>query len=154
MSSTTRELRAEIDINAPVERVWAVVTDIDAMVQGSPELLGMTPLLRGGLRTGQQYIGWNKRGLVVWPTRNVVVEVEVFKRLAWDTKTSGARWIYELEPSDSGTRLIARRPIPGTLNPVGKAFAALLLGGGESHADELEEALATTIAKFKAIAEA
>ncbi|MBB1032521.1 SRPBCC family protein [Dietzia sp. SLG310A2-38A2] len=152
--STTRELRAEVEVDAPVERVWEVVTDTYVLVRSSPELVAMTPLLPGGFRKGQQYIGWNRRKLVAWPTRNVVIEFEPNKRVAWDTKTSGARWAFELQPTQTGTRLVQRRSVPGKLNPIGQIFAAMLLGGGPNHADELETALGTTLESIKAIAEA
>ena len=32
--------------------------------------------------------------------------------VAWDTKSSGARWIWELTPEGTGTRVVHRRPVP------------------------------------------
>lgn len=151
--NAARELHAEIEIDAPVERVWEVVTDTRALAQASPELLAMTPLLPGGFRKGQQYVGWNRRKLAIWPTRNVVVDFEPHKRVAWDTKQSGARWIYELEPTATGTRLTQRRPVPGRSPLVGRIFATIALGGNDGHADELEAALESTLTRLKAIAE-
>ena len=144
-SDPARELHAEVLIDAPAQRVWDVLTDLGAMVEGSPELVMMVPLLPGGLRPGQQYLGLNRRKLVVWPTRNVVVEVAAERRLVWDTTTSGARWIYELEPDGDRTRLTARRPVPRKLTWVGSVVAERLLGGAEQHADELEAALGSTL---------
>ena len=57
----------------------------------------MVPLKPGGLRVGQWYLGINRRKAVVWPTRSVVAVLEPGRRLAWDTRSSGARWIWELE---------------------------------------------------------
>ncbi|MCL2543727.1 MAG: SRPBCC family protein [Nocardioidaceae bacterium] len=153
MSDPTRELRAEILIDAPVERVWQVVTDTKALSAASPELIAMTPLKHGGFRAGQQYIGWNRRKLVPWTTRNVVVDFQPHRRLEWRTTTSGAHWVFELSPEGDGTHLVQRRPIPGRPTAVGKVFAAALLGGGKSHADELQDALSTTLAKLKELAE-
>ncbi|GAA3827450.1 SRPBCC domain-containing protein [Nocardioides panacisoli] len=153
MSNAARELRAEVVVDAPAERIWEVITDTRALAEASPELLTMMPLRRGGFRKGQQYVGWNRRKLVVWPTRSVVVEADPPHRLAWDTRSSGARWIFEIEPADSGTRLVQRRPVPNKLTGLSKAFAAVLLGGGEGHADELEQGMATSLERLKAIAE-
>ena len=69
------------------------------MPDWSPELVRMVPLKRGGLRVGQWYLGINRRKAVVWPTRSVVAVLEPGRLLAWDTKSSGARWIWELEPA-------------------------------------------------------
>ena len=74
----------------------------------------------------------------MWPTRNVVAVLDPGSTLAWDTKTSGARWIFELKPEGAGTRLIQRRPIPQRRTMVGRVFAIGFLGGKEEHDDELE----------------
>lgn len=151
--SADRELKASIHVDAPVERVWEVLTDFRNLADASPELITMRPLLSGGLRAGQQYLGINRRGWVFWPTTNVVVDLEPARTLAWDTPMSGARWIFELAEEDGGTRLTERRPVPKGLNPIGRLFAATLLGGGAGHADELEQALGTTLAHLKTVAE-
>lgn len=144
-SPATRELRAEVLVAAPPAAVWAALTDLSRMPEWSPELVRMVPLLRGGLRVGQQYVGINRRGVVVWPTRNVVAVLEEGRTLAWDTRTSGSRWIYELTPEGEGTRVVHRRPVPGRITLVGRAFAAVALGGVEPHADELEDGMARTL---------
>jgi uncharacterized protein YndB with AHSA1/START domain len=148
-----RELRAETTIDAAPEAVWAVLGDLDRMPEWSPELVKMLPLKRGGLRPGQWYLGVNRRKGVVWPSRNVVATLEPGKTLAWDTKTSGARWIYELTPEGSGTRVVHRRPVPEKLTLISRAFAPMALGGGESHADELEAGMAQTLARLKTAVE-
>ena len=83
----------------------------------------MVPLKRGGLRAGQWYLGINRRKAVVWPTRSVVAAVEPGRRLVWDTKSSGAQWIWELEAVEGGTRVVHRRPVPKAVTLLSKAFA-------------------------------
>lgn len=152
-SGAERELRAEADVAAPPERVWALLTDLSNLPDWSPELVRMVPLKPGGLRVGQWYLGINRRKAVVWPTRSVVAELEPGRLLAWDTRSSGARWIWELEPTDGGTRVVHRRPVPRALTGVSKAFAPVFLGGSAEHADELEAGMAATVAHLKAAAE-
>jgi uncharacterized protein YndB with AHSA1/START domain len=147
--SADRELEADVLVTATPERVWQVLTDFDRMPRWSPELVRMVPLKRGGLRLGQWYLGWNRRGAVVWPTRNVVSVLEPGRRVGWDTTTSGARWIYELTPEDGGTRVRLRRPVPRRLTLVGRLTAARLLGGVEGHADELEAGMRTTLERLR-----
>jgi uncharacterized protein YndB with AHSA1/START domain len=149
-----RELRVETTIAASPAQVWAVLSDLDRMPETSPELVRMVPLKRGGLRAGQSYLGINKRKWVLWPTRSVVVTVDPEKALAWDTRSSGARWIYELTPEGDGTRVVHRRPVPRRLTLVGKAFAAVALGGIDGHADELEAGMGQTLARLRAAVEA
>lgn len=145
-----RELRAETFIDAPPEKVWAALSDLSRMPDWSPELVRMVPLKRGGLRVGQWYLGINRRKAVVWPTRSVVAEVEPGRRLTWDTRSSGARWIWELVPEGAGTRVVHRRPVPTGITGMSKVFAPLFLGGSEGHADELEAGMARTVERLKA----
>jgi uncharacterized protein YndB with AHSA1/START domain len=148
-----RELRAEATIAAPPDKVWSLVTDVSRMPDWSPELVRMLPLKSGGLRRGQWYLGINRRKGVVWPTRNVVAVLEPGRSVAWDTTSSGARWIWEVEPSGEGTRVVHRRPVPGRLTLLSAVFARLFLGGVDDHADELEAGMAATVERLKAVAE-
>jgi len=149
-----RELSASATIDAPPARVWAALTDLTRMPRWSPELLRMVPLKPGGLKVGQQYLGLNRRKAVIWPTRSVVAALEPEQTLAWDTKSSGARWIYELSPDGAGTKVVHRRPVPRKLTLLSKVFTPLALGGSDEHADELEQGMAQTLARLKAAVEA
>jgi uncharacterized protein YndB with AHSA1/START domain len=150
-----RELHAEAVVAAPPERVWELLSDLRRMRAWSPELVAMVPLKPGGLRAGQWYLGLNRRKAVVWPTRSVVAVLEPGRALAWDTRSSGARWIWELEPDGSGgTRVVHRRPVPDRLTLLSRVFAPAALGGSEGHADELEAGMRRTVARLKVAAEA
>jgi uncharacterized protein YndB with AHSA1/START domain len=154
-ATAARELSATAHVSAPPERVWELLTDFSRMPSWSPELVAMKPLLRGGLRVGQQYVGINRRKAMVWPTRSVVAVLEPGRTLAWDTRSSGARWIWEVEPAaDGGTTVTHRRPVPSGLTRVSGLFARAFLGGVDGHADELEAGMATTVQRLRAAAEA
>lgn len=157
MTLSDRELRAESEVAAPPAAVWSLLTDLSRMPEWSPELLRMVPLKPGGLRVGQWYLGLNRRKAVVWPTRNVVALLEPGRALAWDTTSSGARWIWELEaagPDGTTTRVVHRRPVPRRLTRSSRIFAPLALGGSAGHADELEAGMAQTVARLRSAAEA
>ena len=151
--TAARELRAETTIDAPPGQVWAALTDLRRMPDWSPELLRMVPLRPGGLRVGQQYVGLNRRKAVIWPTRSVVAVVEPERSLAWDTRSSGARWIYELSPEGTGTRVVQRRPVPRGITLLSRLFAPAFLGGSDEHAEELERGMEHTLARLKAALE-
>lgn len=148
-----RELRAETTVDAPPEAVWAVLGDARRMPQLSPELVRLVALKPGGLRPGQWYLGLNRRKGVVWPTRSVVVDVEPGRLVSWDTRSSGAHWIWELVPEGGGTRVVHRRPVPTGMTRLARLFATALLGGAGGHADELEQGMATSVARLKAVVE-
>ncbi|SDC72670.1 SRPBCC family protein [Nocardioides lianchengensis] len=148
-AAADRELRAEVHVDAPPARVWEVLIDLRRMSDWSPELVRMVPLLPGGLRLGQQYLGVNRRGAVVWPTRNVVVGLDPGRVLAWETRSSGARWIWELAPTGSGTTVVHRRPVPRRLTRLSAVFATAFLGGSTGHADELEAGMRQTAERLR-----
>jgi hypothetical protein len=152
-SEPERELRAEASIEAPPAVVWGVLGDVRRMPELSPELVRMIPLKPGGLRPGQWYLGLNRRKLVVWPTRSVVSDVEPGRMVAWDTVSSGARWIWELTAEGAGTRVVHRRPMTRRLTPLSQVFASAFLGGSALHADELEEGMARSVRRLKAAVE-
>lgn len=153
--SADRELRAETTVQAAPEQVWALLTDFSRMPSWSPELVRMLPLRPGGLKVGQQYLGINRRKAVVWPTRSVVAELDPGRRVAWDTKSSGARWIWDVEAAGDGTtHVVHTRPVPQRLSRMSHLFATTFLGGTDGHADELEAGMATTCARLKAAVEA
>lgn len=150
-----RELRAEVTVRASPATVWDALTDVDRMPGWSPELVRMVPLRRGGLRLGQWYLGLNRRGPVVWPTRNVVSVLDAGRTVGWDTTSSGARWIYSVEQAaaadgEERTRVTLRRPVPGRLTLASRVVAATLLGGAAEHADELEDGMRRTLEGLKA----
>jgi uncharacterized protein YndB with AHSA1/START domain len=144
-----REIRAETVVAATPAEVWRVLGDVRRMPELSPELVRMLPLKPGGLRPGQWYLGINRRGLVVWPTRSVLTDVEPGRLLAWDTATSGARWVWELAPHAGGTRVVHRRPVPRRLTMLTRLFATLFLRGPSRHTDDLEQDMARSVANLQ-----
>jgi len=144
-----RELRAEAHVAATPDEVWAVLGDVRRMPELSPELVRMVALKPGGLRRGQWYLGINRRGYVVWPTRSTVTDVDAGRLLAWDTASSGARWIWELVGEDGGTLIVHRRTVPRRLTLLTRLFAATFLGGASRHSDDLERDIQLSVARLK-----
>ena len=134
--------------------MWALLTDFSRMPDWSPELVKMLPMKPGGLRVGQWYLGDQPpQGASSGRPAAWSPSSEPGRTLAWDTKSSGARWIWELERTESGTRVVHRRPVPDGITVMSKLFAPTFLGGSDGHADELEAGMAETVARLKAAAE-
>ncbi len=98
----------EIDIDAPVERVWDLVTDIDLPAQFSEEFQGAT-WLDDGPAPGARFRGRNRHPAIgEW---EVDCTVEVFaegRSFGWssvDASNPGARWRFDLEPVGDASRL-------------------------------------------------
>ncbi|MDX6584905.1 MAG: hypothetical protein QOI10_4089 [Solirubrobacterales bacterium] len=99
-----------MDIDAPPERVWTLVTDLRNMGRWSPECHRCEWL--GGASepaVGARFKGWNKRGLMRWSTVSTVVTADAPTHFAWEVTQSRMRWGYRFEPSNSGTRVTEYR---------------------------------------------
>ena len=150
-SPAPEALSAGAHVDAPVERVWAVVSDLRRMPEFSPELRRVVPLGRRTGGVGARILGINRRGLAVWPTTSRVTRWEPERAVAWKTRESGATWVYELEPDGSGTRVTSRRVLAAY--STGTTLMAPLIGGAAAHDRELAEGMATTLARIKAAVE-
>ncbi|MCF8611679.1 SRPBCC family protein [Gordonia sp. HY285] len=148
-----RELHAETTVHATPDRVWSVLSDPATMRTASPELFATSRTRRGPLRVGETFIGWNRNGLVVWPTVNKVTEVEPGRKLAWFTRTSGATWTYTLTGDGTDTIVHESRRIDQAVSRTAKVFAAVFLGGLAKHADELDEHVAETLEAIRQMSE-
>jgi hypothetical protein len=156
----THESRESADsvtvrIFASPERVYDLVSDVTQMGRLSPECTGGRWLGGAtGPAVGARFKGTNKRGLVRWSTTNAVVAAEPGREFAFETKQSGTRWSYRLEPDGDGT-LVTESRAPWRERPlVARLAARLFLGGVEDHEEEMRAGLQATLERLKAVAEA
>lgn len=145
-------LSATIDVQAPPAEVWAVVSDLKRMGEWSPQCKKMT-VLGGEPKLGTRTINLNKRGPLVWPTSAKVVRFEPERRLAFRVTENHTIWSYELEPTETGTRVTERREAPGGTTAVSNLLVWLAFGGQRNFDGELERGMNATLAKIKAAAE-
>ena len=121
---------ASVDIAAPPERVWALLTDVTNMGRWSPECYSCTWLDgAAGPAVGARFKGRNKRGLLRWSTVSTVEVADEPRHFAWEVDRSGMRWGYRFEPAGDGTRVTEYReevaPKPLSVRVV---YALKLLG--------------------------
>jgi uncharacterized protein YndB with AHSA1/START domain len=144
-------LKAEIEINAPVAKVWSLVSDPSRMPQWSPQCRIMKAL--GPIRPGTRTINLNRRGLLFWPTTSVITEVVPERKFAFRIPINTSVWSYELEPTATGTRLIETRHAENGVTAVSTAVTKAALGGVDSFEQELLEGMSQSLARIKAAAE-
>lgn len=108
--SVAENLEATIDISAPPERVWAVVSDLERMPEFSPQCVRMVAL--GAPKAGTWTINLNRDGKKYWPTTARIVRYEPNQAFAFRINENRSIWSYTLEPTETGTRLIERRTCP------------------------------------------
>ncbi|NVN50018.1 SRPBCC family protein [Mycolicibacterium hippocampi] len=144
-------LQAQIDINAPVSKVWALVSDLKKMPQWSPQCRLMKPI--GGMRQGARTINFNRRGFLAWPTTSRITELIPEKKLAFRVNENHTVWSYELEPTEAGTRLIETRHAENGTTAMSNFLVNSMMGGVPSFEDELIEGMNLSLNRIKAAAE-
>ncbi|MGV0716147.1 SRPBCC family protein [Mycolicibacterium sp. XJ662] len=145
-------LQAQIDINAPVSKVWELVSDLRKMPQWSPQCRRMIPL-GGPPRQGSRTININRRNMLFWPTTSRITEFVPEKKLAFRVNENGSVWTFELEPTDTGTRLMQARHAEHGVKPISTKLVNAFMGGVESFEHELVDGMNQTLARIKAAAE-
>ncbi len=144
-------LQAQIDIDAPAAKVWALISDLRRMPQWSPQCRSMKPL--GPLRQGTRTLNLNRRNRLFWTTTCTVVEVIPEKKLAFRVNANRTIWSYELEPNGEGTRVIESRHAENGVTAFSNLSVNALFGGTDKFERELLEGMNTSLANIKAAAE-
>ena len=144
-------LQAQIDIDAPPAKVWALISDLRRMPEWSPQTRKMK--LLGGMRVGAKTVNFNRRGLQVWPTTSTITAIEPERKLTFRVDLNGTEWSYELEPIEGGTRVVESRRAPNGVKKVSTVLVNAMMGGVPSFEDELVDGMNQTLARIKAAAE-
>jgi uncharacterized protein YndB with AHSA1/START domain len=144
-------LQAEIIINAPVEKVWRLVSDFNRMPEWSPQCRMMKAL--GPVRPGTRTLNLNRRNRLFWPTTSTVTEVVPERKVAFRVNANGTIWSYELEPTDKGTRLVESRHAENGVKAVSNLTVNALFGGVPGFERELVDGMNQSLARIKAAAE-
>jgi uncharacterized protein YndB with AHSA1/START domain len=144
-------LQAQIDINAPVPKVWALISDFKRMPEWSPQCRLMKAL--GPLRQGTRTVNVNRRNFLFWPTTSTLTEVIPEKKLAFRVNTNNTIWSYELEPIANGTRVVESRNAENGVKPSANFTVDKLFGGVPNFERELIDGMNTSLERIKAAAE-
>jgi uncharacterized protein YndB with AHSA1/START domain len=144
-------LQAQIDIDAPPAKVWALISDLRLMPRWSPQCRLMKA--RGPLRQGTKTININRRKFMYWPTRCQFTEVIPEQKLAFRVIENNTIWTYELEPTDTGTRVVERRHAENGVKATSNLVVSALFGGVPSFERELVDGMNDSLARIKAAAE-
>jgi hypothetical protein len=148
------EDQVSLRIAAPADRIYGLVTDVANMGRLSPECVGGQWLGGAtGPAVGARFKGRNKRGVARWSTTNEVVEAETDRAFAFETKQSGTRWRYQLEPDGDGTVVTESRAAFKARPLVARVFSVLALGGIADHDQEMRDGMRATLERLKGVAE-
>jgi uncharacterized protein YndB with AHSA1/START domain len=145
-------IEGTIDIDAPPAVVWAVVSDLKRMGEWSPQCTRMF-VFGGEIKQGTRTLNVNKQGWKRWPTNAKVVHFEPERKLAFRVVENRSVWTYELEPTETGTRLTESRKIPDGVSKVSTVLTNAVLGGTPTFEDELATGIRRTLERIKSEAE-
>lgn len=107
--STKPPVSVSIDINAPADKVWAMVTDLPRMGEWSPENLGgVWADGANGAAVGAVFNGKNRNGKRTWSTSVKVNVCDAPRNFSFGLMLLGKNWcdwVYEIEPTATGCRV-------------------------------------------------
>jgi uncharacterized protein YndB with AHSA1/START domain len=146
--------QVSIDIAAPPEKVWSLLTDVTQMGRWSPEC-NRCAWLDGaaGPKVGAKFKGWNKRGLMRWSTVSTVVTADEPSHFAWQVDNSGMQWGYKFDDDGEGATHVTeyRQEVAGKPLYVKAAYKLGLLGRDPDAI--ILAGMRETLARLKAAAE-
>ena len=153
MAGTIEE---SIDIGAPPERLYDMVSDLSRMGEWSPENRGGKWVGGAtGAAEGAKFRSRNRRGWRRWSTVAHIVTANPPKEVAWESRSFGlkiALWRYQFEPNGTGGTTVTestedvRGSIMNVLGP--------LATGVRDRAGENKKNMRATLEQLKKAAEA
>ena len=148
---------ASVEIAAPPDPVWRLVSDITRMGEWSPECErcewehgSVAPVV------GAQFRGYNRVGTRTWSTINEITDSEPGVSFAFAVRGAehpSSRWRYDIEPTESGgTRLT--ESMEGYRTGFIANLVRRLVTGVADRAEHNRRGIEQTLQRIKAAAEA
>lgn len=107
-SARSGEVRVKVD--APPERVWELLSNLNRMGEWSPECYAVSWLdgATSPAQIGARFKGRNRWGPVRWSMCCEIKTSEPAREISWSTVQRGrelVRWRYRFEPAEGGTEI-------------------------------------------------
>lgn len=110
VQSATPDATGQIEINAPAERIYELLSDPGVLAELAGEYAGYKWLGQvRSARPGARFRGYNRNGWRRWSTVATITDAEEGKRFAFDVSAGPlpvARWQYDIEPGEQGCKVI------------------------------------------------
>jgi len=144
-----------IEISAPQEKVYDLVSDVTRMGEWSPECARCEWTGEAvGPAVGARFKGHNKRGLMRWSNMPTVTAADPGKVFAFSRTAPGAGevvWRYQMTPSDGGTTLTESYEVVSPANQVMSLMTRVMLPGDRGK--QLNQDMQVTLRCIKGAAE-
>lgn len=141
-------------VDAPAERVWAMVADVTRIGEWSPEATSAEWIDGAtGPAVGARFKGRNKRR-GAWSTTCVVTVSEPARAFAFSVGKDETRWRYDLSPADGGCTVTEAFEIVRVPGAAGRFFTKVATGvTWAEREDDLVRGMEETLRRLKAAAE-
>ncbi|WP_040766079.1 SRPBCC family protein [Tsukamurella sp. 1534] len=150
----TPVLESSIVVDAPVEKVWPVVSDLAKMGERSPQCKKVF-VFGGPLKEGTRMLNINRQGWRVWPTNTQVTEFSPNEKVAFRVAENHTVWSFTLVAEGDKTTVVERREAAdGKTTAVSSLLISALLGGNEDFERGLLVGMKQTLSHIKTEAEA
>jgi hypothetical protein len=104
--------QASVDVAAPADAVYALITDLPTLAELGEEVDAMEFRKGDAVVVGAVFRGRNSHGSHRWSTSCTVTDAEAGRVFAFDVKYAGflpiAHWRYDIEPSSGGCTVTER----------------------------------------------
>ncbi len=152
----TEDHAVEVKIDAPPERVYALVSDVVRMGEWSTECVKCVWLgSASGPEVGARFRGTSRNGRHRWSTTSVVTAADPGRTFEFAVSYAGmsvATWRYDLAPEgQSGTTL--RESVDDRRGRLLRAVSPFITGARDRH-NRNAATMRTTLDRLKAAAEA
>jgi len=155
-TSSTPTASASIEIEAPADVVWKLVSDLSRMGEWSPETVKVE--WKGGATApavGASFKGSNQNGNKKWSTIGRIVEFAEPTDLAWEV-TAGpglkiAQWRYRIDEIDERSCRLTESTIDH--RPSWMKYLGALASGVKERAPHNIAGMEATLARIKEVAE-
>ncbi len=147
----------DVAIDAPPERVYALVADLTRMGEFSPESAGCSWIGGAtGAVAGARFVGRNRRGFRRWSTHGTVVTATPGAELTFDIHSVAnlpvARWSYVIATGADGRTCSVTESYQDRRGVVIKTLGGLV-SGVWNRADHNRAGMAATLERIKRAAE-
>lgn len=151
----TPPLQDHILIDAPIARVWEVVSDVRRMAEWSPQVDacefddGHAP---GAV--GARFTNHNRHGDLRWRTHGEIVRSWPGQELAFRIDENTVVWVLRLdEVSATATRLTQARETPDGISEFALGRVEKYLGGQDAFAETMRANVRATLAAIRSTVE-
>jgi len=149
-----RLLEERIEIDAPIQVVWALVEDIRRMAEWSPQVES-TRLADGRTEValGVDFTNHNRQGELTWTTHGTVVRFSPNREIAFRIDENWVVWSFQLEETGDGTVMLTqRREAPDGISDYSLGLTEKYLGGQAVFTETMRAGMRQTLEAIRATA--